>query len=320
MADSTSTILFKTLSSGLVGVCGVSANLLSLFYFIRVEEHRGVANKLFILLNSLDLLVSLTAPGVVIVYQLPVHGAGVDSLMHGLKLLFKIGVQSTAYTTCLISVTRTICLARPFYRVKVRVLVVCTVVFVVCVPVCCEVLVLYLLYTRSGYRARVEGVIQYMTLSILAAVFIVVVSSNIVSVYQLRRSKDVDGPNKEITALNHRATITVLILSILFCLLNITFMIVLGCNVSNTCLPSSLLGWFSFWIAIPLNSCLNPCVYFARKQDMRDYVREVWRRCRGKKVEEGFSFRRGTYKGSTFRKVNEKTPLDRVFTTKCSEV
>jgi len=34
---------------------------------------------------------------------------------------------------------------------------------------------------------------------------------------------------------------------------------------------------FAHFIAIPLNSALNPVVYLARKQGMRDYAKEMWR-------------------------------------------
>ena len=117
--------------------------------------------------------------------------------------------------------------------------------------------------------------IQYLTLLVLSAAFIIVVFSNLYAMYMLRCNRESENGGGGISRVNQRATITVLILSVLFCVLNITFMVVLGCNVSHQCsLPdNSLLGWFSFWIAIPLNSCLNPCVYFIRKQEMRSYLR-----------------------------------------------
>ena len=70
----------------------------------------------------------LSPPQVVCIIALPgyLQKARQSVLLDAVYLVF---MESTAFATCLLSVTRTICLTRPFWRVNVRAVVVATVLF-----------------------------------------------------------------------------------------------------------------------------------------------------------------------------------------------
>ena len=80
-----------------------------------------------------------------------------------------------------------------------------------------------------------------------------------------------------ITKSNKRATVTVFLLCVLFCSLNAPLIVILLLSLLGYDMPS-LIGWALLWIAAPLNSALNPIVYFYRKKQMRAYAKQSWTR------------------------------------------
>jgi hypothetical protein len=105
-------------------------------------------------------------------------------------------------------------------------------------------------------------------------VFIIVVSTNLLSIANLLLNPNIrqDG------GLRH-ATITVAILSVLYCFFNVGFLIYLG-QISFSPhggfrIPDEFHQLVVF-ILLPLNSASNPLVYFTRKVQMRTYLRELW--------------------------------------------
>ena len=113
-----------------------------------------------------------------------------------------------------------------------------------------------------------------MITSSLTLVLLVVVISNTITVVQLLKTK---GRQDERIQENRKATITVLILAVLFCLFNTLFVVRKWYAIPSGMLydPNNrkeLLKMIAHFIAIPLNSALNPAVYFIRKQAMRTYV------------------------------------------------
>ena len=170
-------------------------------------------------------------------------------------------MEGTAYTTCLLSVTRTIALCRPFYQVNKRAIIFATVTFLSCVTVKHTVLELmynmsngnssstelnssstadqqsprpccYTMYNTSykqdnvNIAQNINIVNNYLLLCTMSLIILLVVISNIMSVIKLLKNKNKLG-NKRITEINKRATVTILILSVLFCLFNIVYMLCL---------------------------------------------------------------------------------------------
>ena len=97
-----------------------------------------------------------------------------------------------------------------------------------------------------------------------------VIGSNVISAIRLVKSKD-ETREGRITELNKKATITVLILSVLFCSFNlayVTFLAFYGYSiifpygrVTYSVIAIDMFYRFAVFIAIPLNSALNPITY-----------------------------------------------------------
>ena len=267
--------LLLTISSVLISVGGTFTNALSLSFFIK-QDDRTLATKLFMLLNSLDLVVcvfgamSVVSNFDIIRFQYQVY------LQIILVALYGICLVSTAYATCLLSVTRAICLCKPFYKVNKKAINISTVSFIVFLTVTEILYRVYRNYNEFGIthsRIKLKASIMMIELSLS---ILVVMGSNILSVAKLMRNKDETGEHG-ITEVNKKATITVFILSVLFCSFNLIFLMPLITYTATGNLVESFQLFFAFidYLAIPLNSALNPVVYFCRKQVMRDYVKEL---------------------------------------------
>ena len=118
-----------------------------------------------------------------------------------------------------------------------------------------------------------------LLICIFLPIIVVVVVSSVVSVVKLLWSQA--GLGEERVERNRRATVTVIILSALFCFFNIMYVtlcvndIYIHVNGLGNSPVLDFLSKLGFFIAIPLNSALKPGVYFARKQHMRDYVMQL---------------------------------------------
>ena len=216
------------------------------------------------LLNSLDLIVCVSATAILLLY---VNNGHESTLSEVLDVLLDTSLESTGFATCVLSVTRTICLCRPFYRINGKAIVVSTACFLGYLMVR---ELLWLVITPNVY------VLMYLIFCNCTLIITVVIGSNVISARKLLKSKDEVGEGR-ITELNKKATITVLILSVLFCCFNLVYVssviiFLLRVDVPYTFHP------FSSYIALPLNSALNPIVYLIRKHGMRVYVKELWER------------------------------------------
>ena len=105
--------------SGPMYVTGIVGNCLSLFYFIR-RQHKGLGNRLLMLLNVLDLLVCATSVTTAIPWY--VHLSTKDEtawIFYSVSIIiYNPLFECTGFTTCLVSVTRTIKVCRPFYSIR----------------------------------------------------------------------------------------------------------------------------------------------------------------------------------------------------------
>ena len=116
-------------ASAVLCIIGTLANSASLVYFIKKEE-KSIGDKLLMLLNSIDLLLCIAATTITGYFSYGYFSYG-DHNASGIVqltscvflILYIILVDGTAYATCLLSVTRGIGIAFPFYRIKGRFLV-----------------------------------------------------------------------------------------------------------------------------------------------------------------------------------------------------
>jgi hypothetical protein len=147
-------------------------------------------------------------------------------------------------------------------------------------------------YTETlEYWPRYFIVILHIEYWILAGQFITVVATNAVAVGKLLLTKT----QQETRRTTRKATITVGIISAIYCVCNIEILVYLGIiyylypfPFSRGIHPSGLdkLKYISLNILVPLNSACNPVVYLMRKADMRVYLKSTWNRMLGSIMEK----------------------------------
>ena len=109
--------------------------------------------------------------------------------------------------------------------------------------------------------------------------FITVVLSNIFSLLKLYCSQ---SSHEETRENKRKATTTVAIISAIYCVCNIGFVINVGkLAMFNTNLDAVMFE-IVYYILLPLNSTSNPLVYLIRKEDMRMYIKKLSDRYSGR--------------------------------------
>ena len=277
--------IVRTATSGLIGVVGTLTNILSLNYFLR-HDSRSMGSRLLILLNTFDLFVCISATGVVVFYNVANASGGntqlaLDKTTDIFKLLFRISTQCTGFTTCLLSITRTISFIKPFYRVNQLAIAAASVVHATVIALIETMVIILHWIENRKYAELAMNTMNIVELIVLSLIFLLVVCSNTFSVARL---KIVVKSQENMAGINKRATITVFILSVLFCSFNITFIVTYFCFVFNIYIHETVY-WIAFWLALPLNSACNPVVYILRKEHMRTYIRREWRRVTTRRSE-----------------------------------
>ena len=102
---------------------GTISNALSLSYYL-AKDRDTLASKLMILLNSVDLLVCFSALACFLAFMITYSAElGASSVAIYLEAWFTLLVQSTAFLTSILSVTRTISVVFPFYDIRKRALI-----------------------------------------------------------------------------------------------------------------------------------------------------------------------------------------------------
>ena len=257
-------------------VVGTFANITSLVYFVKKKE-KTTGDKLLMLLNTVDLLLCFiaTVETACISYLAGGNGGGSGYIIIAMVLisvLYLLLIDGTAYVTCLLSVTRAIGIVHPFYRLRGKLFVVLgIIVFIVIEFVQLVPLLVGLIIHTAFY-------LNYGRLLISLLVMLIVLCATIVAVYKLTRA-DLQGATENVSRNNRKATWTVVILSVLFLVFN---SIVFGVtsyffanhqSVVNEARLYSLM-FYGLFLAIPLNSSINPIVYLTRRSDMRKYLKQ----------------------------------------------
>ena len=265
------------IASSLLCLVGTMTNSASMFYFIKKQD-KTLGDKLLMLLNSMDLLLCIFALAISIL-QSSMFGGGLSQdenaliAYYSICIFYILMVDGTAYATCLLSVTRTIRIASPFYQVKGKLLVKTgIIVFIVMEAASAAIAILAPGSRVLGYPIKMNYLItRIVTTSLL---ILVVVSATVIAVYKLTR-EDLQGGEGRVSRNNRKATWTVVILSTLFfffnsILLAITAFVLHSIIHKVDRLVSMFIALYgATFVAIPLNSAINPIVYLVRKRDMR---------------------------------------------------
>ena len=217
----------------------------------------------FAALNLFDLLVSLTSAVEFILWYYPYK-----AVLGVFKTICMISVVMTGFLTCLIAVVRMIQLFFPLYIINWRAVNLSILLYSLMIAVLRALFLQKYFISDESHSAKVVRIVQFL---ILAGVYLIVVSVNVISLAKLYFSQ---SSHTETRDMKRRATITVMIISVIFCICNIGSVVVYGAQAlwSYYDSPIKLID-ISYYILLPLNSACNPVVYFIRKKDMKTYLR-----------------------------------------------
>ena len=179
-------------------------------------------------------------------------------------------IKTTVFITCLLTVTRTLYVVKPFFKIKTPCIMVLLSLFL-----CYEIIIVTLAFTGTihfkYYWAELATLPTFLT--------ILIVISGLTSIKKLLPNNLGQKTNTSVKRRrNVDTSITVLILAGLFCLFNIPFCVV---HIWECILgPGSLYGSthnydtyvFIYSLCVPLNSAINPIVYFVRNHELRVFV------------------------------------------------
>ena len=259
-------------SSILIAIFGTAANTVSLSYFInrirsriRTRNNESSTTKLFAVLNTLDLIVSVTSAFEFILFYYPY-----EVVEEVFRTVCMIAVILTGFLTCLLAVVRVIHLAMPFHVIDWRTVNASIVVFSVVVVVLRLLYLLKFVSSVSNYTLFV--IVERIEFLKLAGVFLIVVVVNVISLIKLHYSQ---SSHKETKDVKRKATVTVAIISTIYCLCNVGSLVIYGAGAWDYFSIPFQVTEISYYILLPLNSACNPVVYLIRKEDMRKYVRSL---------------------------------------------
>ena len=182
-------------------------------------------------------------------------------------VLYILLIDGTAFVTCLLSVTRAIDIVFPFYHIRGKLLVILGIV----------VFVMMTFLQFSCVLAKIHGLL-YARILLSLLVMLTVLFATILVVYKLATA-DLQGAAEIVSRNNRKASWTVVILSVLFLvfnsiLLGVTFFAFTDlAGIINDERYQSL-TFYGLFLAIPLNSSINPIVYLTRRSDMRQYFKQ----------------------------------------------
>jgi hypothetical protein len=265
----------------LIDVVGIIANSLSLSYFIK-RRRDGLTEKLFMTLNSFDLLVCVANFSAVISLQIYLDDNGLKAAEKSYlisSILYNVAFDSTGFLTCLISVTRAIKIYRPFFSIKGVWAAASFLLFFLCLITKVVISKFLVIEDPIEVRKYYSGLSSLITLSIVIAV----VLSSILTAYWLLCKSEF---KRKISKNNRHATITVLILSAIFFMMNAIFVsaaIISFCiriKIIEECTSIRAFRDIAFSLSQSLNSTINPMIYLTRKKEMRQFVVEIWRKAK----------------------------------------
>lgn len=252
-----------------ISIIGSISNLLSLSYFVALGSNK-LGEGLLALLNLLDFLVCICAT----LMTLVIKYATIPPLpwyFTTSQALYSIFLENTGFATVLLSVVRTIASYFPFYEIKRKLIHISFVIFFAHTFVKGALIVYFTLNPDRGLLPFIQTYNIFLLVSLNLNVSVVLIA-NCLAIYKLLQNKRHHASIPTSVSAGRHATVTILILSALFCLLNLVYIVVLANAVLGYETISMLFRNVIVTGAIPLNSALNPFVYFSRKKEMRRFL------------------------------------------------
>ena len=281
--------IILTAAAIVLSIVGIIANCMSLSYFIK-RQNKGLGNRLIMLLNFCDLVVSSICAFKAILNHLfpygdPYSNVGAtaqisSTISNFIYAIYAISFDCTGFSTCLISVCRTIKVCRPFFVIEGVWVAASFILYFFC-SAAREITCNYIYYMKP--MNDLEDVMKYYPLIFsLGTTFNIIATfiSSVITLYWLTKKSTVRG---SISKNKRHATVTVLILSTVFCPLNTIF---ISACVVYLCINFQVIKLDTTWwihrtivsnMMACLNSIINPIIYLTRKEEMRRFVLEIWR-------------------------------------------
>ena len=269
-----------------VGVLGVASNTLWISFFMYRPGTLSKGDKLLLILSSLDLCVCVSAGVKVILNSRYDENETVTVILVAATYLFRLSLEWTAFATCVLSVVRMIGTCWPFYKPHLSRIYLSNGVFggylLLREGFCAKDF--YNKYTQNIRPDPLSAltISNYLkTVTLLILVVIVGVSCVVTTVQLLKRRRGTEGEEGRCAAVS-RATITILIISLMFCVFNGILFVVFWLKFFEGIKLNGMVQIIAQWIAVPLNSALNPCVYLVRNQEIKkqstDRIRKMLRK------------------------------------------
>ena len=278
---------YKFVPSVAIAICGTITNSFSLSYFSS-KAKRGLGNNLLMLLNILDLSVCISGlmkiaierknRSVKIAYKESGNSAELladyeawQTVRVIVKFIYRTVVEGTAFVTCVLSVTRTIKFCFVFFKVRKKFVTMSVIGFFIYLIIR-EIVQAYFQYyvymkePKQGYDIELGNWIRGIEIFIVIVILLI---CNTMAVAKLTLKKNETGEVDREAKLKKRATVTVIILSILFTTFN---SMLLTAIVLETVVKKDLSWDFMLWYSIPMNSAVNPIVYIVRIEPMRRHI------------------------------------------------
>ena len=254
-----------------ITLLGTVTNCLSLCYFITkinrsatqtrtLRKADSITPKLFLVLNVFDFFVIVSTALKFFAYIF-YRDCVFDYVS---TAVFQVSIIATSFLTCLLAVIRAINVKFPFYLIKWRLVKVSIVVFSL-FTAAIRSLALYRIYSENDRDNKNLYRIEFL---ILGSLFLLVVAANLLAMAQLGIARS----QAETQRATRKATITVALISGLYCVCNIGFLVTFSISQFTSRVVSKSLVNAFFFILLPLNSACNPGIYLLRTADMRAYL------------------------------------------------
>ena len=277
--------------SVLIATVGTVTNILSLSYFVitirsstSVRRRNSISptTKIFIALNVFDLILSISAVSFFASLQ-PIIYDNFSSLLDISYIVFTISVFATSFLTCLMSIVRAISAIFPHHVINWVLVRVFMVLY--------SAVVLVLILMRALFpidSISLNMIFYHVRFLILVSLFVIVLLSNTLMIRTVHQShiekKKTAISRKTFSLGKKKATVTVGILSAIYCACNIGMIVIAGIPLFQMAtynnIPIEIVDTF-IYILVPLNSACNPVVFLTRRSAMRSYLKEVSGRLTG---------------------------------------
>ena len=257
--------------SASISFTGLISNVLSLSFFL-LNWSKRLGEKLLALLNIFDLFVGLTGTIYLTLLILTSNNAH-----HVIKKLFQASyltfLECTGFVTTLLTIVRTFATYFPFSKPREKYLTCFSITFFVYSAAKSAVCV--------GLNYCIVKVYNILLLvSVFATIFVVLIANAFTMTKLLCDANEISSHAVSSSARqNRKATVTIFILSACFCILNLLYAVVLCNFVLGKETITAMFRNTIVMTTIPLNSALNPVVYFFRKKEMRRFLSRNLSRC-----------------------------------------